>query len=75
MEVLQTVIRYIGFGLNIMGGLAILEGWYQYAKGRKNDAFQEQDKGQAGLVYGGMIIAGSGVILNYVSNLITTLPQ
>ncbi|EGJ36187.1 hypothetical protein HMPREF9380_2074 [Streptococcus sanguinis SK49] len=75
MEVLQTVIKFVGYGLNIMGALAILEGWYQYSKGKKNDTFQEQDKGQGGMVYGGMIIAGSGIILNYVANLISNLPQ
>ena len=72
-EFWTNIINYLGTGANLIGAFAIWEGWQTYALGKKNDQTQQQDRGQMGMVFGIMLIAGSLIILPYIRNRIAGL--
>ncbi len=62
MDLVIKVVGFLGAIGTARGLFNIWSGWETYALGKKNDNPQEQDRGQAGMLYGAMLAAGSAGI-------------
>ncbi|EJP24487.1 MAG: hypothetical protein ACFN4A_09655 [Streptococcus mutans] len=70
MDLVRTVVGALGVVGTVRGLFGIWQGWEDFSVGKKNDNVQQQERGQSGMLYGGMLAAGaSGIAAGIVAAL------
>ena len=70
MDLVRTVVGALGVVGTVRGLFGIWQGWEDISVGKKNDNVQQQERGQSGMLYGGMLAAGaSGIAAGIVAAL------
>lgn len=62
MSLVTTVIGALGVVGTVRGLFGVWQGWEAFSIGKKNDNIQQQERGQSGMLYGGMMAAGAATI-------------
>ncbi|WP_375708954.1 hypothetical protein PJ261_02275 [Streptococcus dysgalactiae] len=62
MEMLKTVITALGGAATIIGLFGVFNGWQNFVEGKETNHVQQQKQGEKGMIYGGMLAAGSATI-------------
>lgn len=62
MDLLRTVVGALGVVGTVRGLFGVWQGWEDFSVGKKNDNIQQQERGQSGMLYGGMMAAGAATI-------------
>ncbi|HFI0635528.1 TPA: hypothetical protein ACGO2X_002075 [Streptococcus suis] len=62
MDLVTMVIGSLGTIGTVRGLWGVWQGWEDYAVGKKTDNVQQQERGQSGMLYGGMMAAGAVTI-------------
>ncbi|ELY5747365.1 hypothetical protein ACR3IL_09035 [Streptococcus iniae] len=62
MEMLKTVITALGGAATIIGLFGVFNGWQTFIEGKETGSPQHQKQGEKGMIYGGMLAAGSATI-------------
>jgi len=62
MDLVTKVIIGLGAAGVVRGLFGVWSGWEEFSIGKKNDNIQQQERGQSGMVYGGMMAGGATAI-------------
>lgn len=66
MEMVTKIIGILGIVGSIRGAFVAYSGYEDYFLGKKNENSQQQDKGQAGMLFGAVMMIVSGGIATYI---------